>query len=171
MGAGPSRRAMILLSTVRRDAGLSGHLAGPGHSIRATGDNAAMVRASSINPAFTITCGLVRFRRIVALSGGTRWRSIRRACDINVGTGMVTIALASLIIGETLLGKRRHAAASSAWCSATACTALSWLWRCASMYPPPPWKLVSAIIVAIAISMPHQGKIALSSASMPAAAA
>ena len=41
-----------------------------GCSIRATGDNAAMVRASSINPAFTITVGLCISGALTALSGG-----------------------------------------------------------------------------------------------------
>ena len=76
-----------------------------GLSIRATGDNAAMVRASSINPAFTITVGLCISGALCALSGGLL-AQYQKSCDINVGTGMVTIALASLIIGETLLGKR-----------------------------------------------------------------
>ena len=39
------------------------------------------------------------------LSGGLL-AQYQKSCDINVGTGMVTIALASLIIGETLVGKR-----------------------------------------------------------------
>ena len=76
-----------------------------GLSIRATGDNAAMVRASSINPAFTITVGLCISGALTALSGGLL-AQYQKSCDINVGTGMVTIALASLIIGETLVGKR-----------------------------------------------------------------
>ncbi|MFR9067091.1 MAG: ABC transporter permease subunit [Faecalibacterium prausnitzii] len=76
-----------------------------GLSIRATGDNAAMVRASSINPAFTITVGLCISGALCALSGGLL-AQYQKSCDINVGTGMVTIALASLIIGETLVGKR-----------------------------------------------------------------
>jgi len=76
-----------------------------GLSIRATGDNAAMVRASSINPAFTITVGLCVSGALCALSGGLL-AQYQKSCDINVGTGMVTIALASLIIGETLVGKR-----------------------------------------------------------------
>ena len=66
---------------------------------------AAMVRASSINPAFTITVGLCISGALTALSGGLL-AQYQKSCDINVGTGMVTIALASLIIGETLVGRR-----------------------------------------------------------------
>ncbi|HBI63107.1 MAG TPA: ABC transporter permease, partial [Lachnospiraceae bacterium] len=75
-----------------------------GLSIRATGDNAAMVKASSINPKHTITVGLCVSGAMTALSGGIL-AQYQKSCDINLGTGMVTIALASLIIGETLIGK------------------------------------------------------------------
>ena len=63
-----------------------------GLSIRATGDNAAMVRASSINPAFTITVGLCISGALTALSGGLL-AQYQKSCDINVGTGMVTIEI------------------------------------------------------------------------------
>ena len=75
-----------------------------GLSIRATGDNAFMVRASSISPVFTITVGLCVANAMTGLSGGLL-AQYQRSCDINIGTGQVTIALASLIIGETLVGK------------------------------------------------------------------
>lgn len=75
-----------------------------GLSIRATGDNAAMVKASSINPAFTITVGLCVANSLTGLAG-CLLAQYQNSCDINIGTGMVTIALASLIIGETIVGK------------------------------------------------------------------
>ena len=75
-----------------------------GLSVRATGDNPDMVRASSINPAFTITVGLCMANALTSLSGAVLVQ-YQRSADINLGTGMVTIALASLIIGETLFGK------------------------------------------------------------------
>ena len=43
-----------------------------GLSIRATGDNPDMVRASSLNPSFTITVGLCLANMLTALSGGQR---------------------------------------------------------------------------------------------------
>ena len=75
-----------------------------GLSIRATGDNPAMVKSSSINPAFTITVGLCVSNACTGLAGCLIGQ-YNKSCDINLGTGMVTIALASLVIGETLLGK------------------------------------------------------------------
>ena len=124
-----------------------------GLSIRATGDNTAMVRASSINPAFTITVGLCVSGALCALSGGLL-AQYQKSCDINVGTGMVTIALASLIIGETLVGKRtmlrRILGVVFGSCLYRFIVAVALRFN----VPAAAMKLVSAIIVAVAISMP-----------------
>ena len=124
-----------------------------GLSIRATGDNAAMVRASSINPAFTITVGLCISGALTALSGGLL-AQYQKSSDINVGTGMVTIALASLIIGETLVGKRtmvrRVLGVVFGSCLYRFIVAVALRFN----VPAAAMKLVSALIVAIAISMP-----------------
>ena len=76
-----------------------------GLSIRATGDNPDMVRASSLNPSFTITVGLCLANMLTALSGAIVGQ-YQKTVDINSGTGIVVIGLACLIIGETLLGRR-----------------------------------------------------------------
>jgi putative ABC transport system permease protein len=76
-----------------------------GLSIRATGDNRAMVRASSVNPTFTITVGLCVSNALTALSGAVV-SQYQKTVDINSGTGIVVIGLACLIIGETVLGRR-----------------------------------------------------------------
>ena len=75
-----------------------------GLSIRATGDNRDMVRASSINPTFTITVGLCLANAMTALSGAVVGQA-QKTVDINSGTGIVVIGLACLIIGETLVGR------------------------------------------------------------------
>lgn len=76
-----------------------------GLSIRATGDNRDMVRASSINPTFTITVGLCVANALTGLSGALVGQA-QRSANVNIGTGMVVIGLACLIIGETVLGRR-----------------------------------------------------------------
>ncbi len=76
-----------------------------GLSIRATGDNRDMVRASSVNPAYTITVGLCVSNALTALSGAVVGQ-YQKTVDINMGTGIVVIGLACLIIGETVLGRR-----------------------------------------------------------------
>lgn len=124
-----------------------------GLSIRATGDNAAMVRASSINPAFTITVGLCIANAMTALSGAVL-AQYQRSADINLGTGMVVIGLASLIIGETLFGR------GSMWVKAVAAVAGSVIYRfiialaLRANVPSECLKLISAVIVALAIAAP-----------------
>lgn len=76
-----------------------------GLSIRATGDNRDMVRASSVNPAYTVTVGLCVSNALTALSGAVVGQ-YQKTVDINLGTGIVVIGLACLIIGETILGRR-----------------------------------------------------------------
>ena len=76
-----------------------------GLSIRATGDNRDMVRASSVNPTMTVTVGLCISNALTALSGAMVGQ-YQKTVDINSGTGIVVIGLACLIIGETLLGRR-----------------------------------------------------------------
>ena len=95
-----------------------------------------------------------------ALSGGLL-AQYQKSCDINVGTGMVTIALASLIIGETLVGKRtmvrRVLGVVFGSCLYRFIVAVALRFN----VPAAAMKLVSAIIVAVAISMPAiQEKIA-----------
>ena len=75
-----------------------------GLSLRATGDNRDMVSASSINPAFTTTVGLCLSNAVVALSGALI-AQYQKFADNTLGTGMVVIGLASLIIGEVLFSR------------------------------------------------------------------
>ncbi len=75
-----------------------------GLAIRATGNNPAMVRSSSINPAFTTIVGLCVANAFTGLSG-TLLAQSQKSVNIDIGTGMVTIALASLLIGRAFLGK------------------------------------------------------------------
>lgn len=128
-----------------------------GLSIRATGDNADMVKASSINPSFTITVGLCVANALTALSGGIL-AQYQKSCDINLGTGMVTIALASLIIGESIIGKgsmiKRVLGVVLGSCLYRFIVAVALRLN----VPAECLKLVSAIIVAVAIAFPYLKK-------------
>ena len=128
-----------------------------GLSIRATGDNPDMVRASSINTAAMITIGLCVANALTGLSGGLL-AQYQKSCDINLGTGMVTIALASLIIGETIIGKgsmlRRIVGVILGSCLYRFIVAIA----LRLSVPAECLKLVSAIIVAVAIALPYLKK-------------
>ena len=125
-----------------------------GLSIRATGDNRDMVRASSIDPALTITVGLCISNSLTALSGAVVGQ-FQKAADINGGTGVVVIGLACLIIGETVLGK------PSVWKGVAAAVVGSIIYRLiyaivlkTQIVPIDCLKLVTAIVVGLAIAMP-----------------
>lgn len=124
-----------------------------GLSVRATGDNPDMVRASSINTAFTITVGLCISNSLTALSGAVL-AQYQKTADINLGTGMVIIGLASLIIGETIIPKGKF------WMKALGAVLGSILYRFIIAIalrmdlPSECLKLISAVIVALAIGIP-----------------
>ena len=124
-----------------------------GLSIRATGDNPDMVRASSINTGLTVTIGLAVSNSITALSGAVL-AQYQKTADINLGTGMVIIGLASLIIGETVFRGRKI------WVKAlgavVGCIVYRFIIAIALRLDLPSecLKLVSAIIVAFAIALP-----------------
>lgn len=124
-----------------------------GLSIRATGDNPDMVRASSINTGFTITVGLCVSNSLTALSGAVL-AQYQKTADINLGTGMVIIGLASLIIGETLLPKGKI------WMKVLGAVLGSIIYRFIIAMalrmdlPSECLKLISATIVALAIGLP-----------------
>ena len=136
--------ALLLIAFLRTRLGLS---------IRATGDNPDMVRASSINTAFTITVGLCLANALTALSGAVL-AQYQKTADINLGTGMVIIGLASLIIGETLTKK------GSVGLKAFGAVLGSIFYRFIIALalrldlPSECLKLISAVIVALAIGLP-----------------
>lgn len=75
-----------------------------GLAIRATGNNQDMVKSSSINPIFTTTVGLCVANSFTGLSGCLLGQA-QKSVSIDIGTGMLTMALASLLIGNTFMGK------------------------------------------------------------------
>ena len=129
-----------------------------GLSIRATGDNQDMVRASSLNPTFTVSVGLCVSNALTALSGAIVGQ-YQKTVDINSGTGIVVIALACLIIGETVLGRR------SVVKGIIAAIVGSLIYRFiyavvfyTKIVPVECLKLLTAIIVALAIAAPSLKK-------------
>ncbi len=125
-----------------------------GLSIRATGDNPDMVRASSINTGLTITIGLAISNAITALSGAVL-AQYQKTADINLGTGMVIIGLASLIIGETIFRKGKTWAKVLG--AVIGCIVYRFIIAIALRLDLPSecLKLVSATIVACAIALPN----------------
>ena len=125
-----------------------------GLAIRATGNNPDMVRSSSINPVFTTTVGLCVANAFTALSGCLLAQS-QKALDINIGTGMVTIALASLLIGGTVMGK--GSILKRAIGVVLGAIIFRLVYAAALRFDMPSYmlKLVSSVIVILAISLPY----------------
>lgn len=125
-----------------------------GLSLRATGDNPDMVRASSINPTHTITIGLCIANALTALSGAVVGQS-QRSADINAGTGIVVVGLACLIIGETIC--RRGSIRRGVIATVVGSIVYRFIYALVlktKIVPIECLKLVTALIVGLAIAMP-----------------
>lgn len=76
-----------------------------GCAIRATGNNHRMARAQGINTRFMTIVALMLSNGLVGLAGALIAQN-QNFADMSMGIGSIVIALASLIIGEVLFGKR-----------------------------------------------------------------
>ena len=126
-----------------------------GLSIRATGSNADMVRSSSINPTFTTTVGLCISNAFTALSGCLMAQQ-QKNFEINMGSGMVTVALASLLIGGVFFAKHRPIPLRAVG-AVLGAFLFRMVYGLALRLDMPAFmlKLVSSVIVVIAISGPY----------------
>ena len=77
-----------------------------GMAMRATGDNVTMIRALGVNDANMIIFGLAISNGLVALAGALL-AQYQGFADVGMGIGMVVWGLASVIIGEALVGSNQ----------------------------------------------------------------
>ncbi|MBP2671343.1 MAG: transporter permease, partial [candidate division NC10 bacterium] len=77
-----------------------------GTAMRATGDNAQMIRALGADDRRMVILGLALANGLVALSGAIL-AQYQGFADVQMGIGMVVWGLASVIIGEALVGTRQ----------------------------------------------------------------
>ena len=126
-----------------------------GLAIRATGNNPDMVRSSSINTTFTTIVGLCVANSFTALSGCLLAQS-QKSVNIDIGSGMVTVALASLLIGGIFAGKKGGITARAIG-AVLGAFIFRFVYAIALRFNMPAFmlKLVSSIIVIIAISAPY----------------
>lgn len=125
-----------------------------GLAIRATGDNPDMVRSSSINPVFTTIVGLCVANAFTGLSGCLMAQS-QQSAEINIGGSMVTIALASLLIGATLMGKGNIFTRAVGMVLGAFVFRLVYAIALRLNMPAFMLKLVSSVIVALALALPY----------------
>ena len=134
-----------------------------GTSIRATGVNPQMIRAQGVNTDTMIVLGLLLSNGFVAVSGALIAQS-QGFADIGMGVGTIVIGLASVIIGEVLFASssvvRKLFGNSSFVLSLVAVVFGSIIYRiviATVLYlgmPPNDLKLFTAILVALALSLP-----------------
>ena len=126
-----------------------------GLAIRATGSNADMVRSSSINPTFTTTVGLCVSNAFTGLSGCLMAQQAKRF-DINMGSGMVTVALACLLIGGVFVAKHKPIPLRAVG-AVLGAVIFRIVYALALRFNMPAFmlKAVSSIIVVLAISGPY----------------
>lgn len=125
-----------------------------GLAIRATGNNPDMVRSSSINPAITTIVGLCIANAFTGLSGCLLAQS-QKSVNIDIGTGMVTVALASLLIGGVLVSKGKIPAKAIGVVLGAIVFRLVYMIALRFNMPASMLKLVSSVIVIIAIAGPY----------------
>ncbi len=125
-----------------------------GLAIRATGNNPAMVRSSSINVAMTTTVGLIVSNSFTALSGCLMAQA-QKSVNIDIGSGVLTVALASLLIGNAFYSGSRIGL--RAVFAVVGAVIFRVVYTLALRFNMPAFmlKLVSSVIVIIAISAPY----------------
>ena len=125
-----------------------------GLCIRATGNNEAMVRASSINVDAMKITALAVSNACVALSGAVL-AQYQGFADISSGVGIMVVGLASAIIGEVFFGRKSIGVGLiSAIFGSLVYRFIIALALRSDFFPAYALKLVSAVIVALALSLP-----------------
>lgn len=126
-----------------------------GTAIRATGNNPAMVKSSSINPHIMTMIGLCLSSGMTALSGCLLSQS-QKSVNIDIGSGMLTISLASLLIGKILAGSSSSLEIRSI-CAVFGTIIFRLVYTFALRLNMPAYmlKLVSSVIVIMAIAVPY----------------
>lgn len=126
-----------------------------GLCVRATGNNEDMVRSSSINASRVKVMALALANGLVALSGAMV-SQLQGFADVNAGIGMLVVGIASVIIGEVVLGRR------GVTVGLISCIMGSFIYRLilafafrTNFFPPYALKLVAAVIVGTALAIPH----------------
>jgi putative ABC transport system permease protein len=125
-----------------------------GTAMRGTGDNQQMMKALGVNVGDMIVLGLGVSNGLIGLSGALL-AQYQGFADVQMGIGMVVLGLASVIIGEALVGSQRlglmiaGAIMGSLLFRLLVAIALRWGLN------PNDLKLITAVFVFIALILPQ----------------
>lgn len=127
-----------------------------GVGMRATGDNELMAQSQGINTGSTKIVGLMISNGLVALCG-TLVAQYQGFSDISMGIGLIVAGLASVIVGQAIFGL------TSVWQAVMAAALGSVIYRgviqvaLSNGFNPNDMKLVSAVLVVLALVLPAWG--------------
>lgn len=124
-----------------------------GLALRATGDNAKMIRSFGVNTDYTIILGVSLSNGLVALSGALV-AQYQKSTDVQMGVGMIVIGLASVIIGEVVFGDRNVIRATLAVLLGSIVYRLIVALALRVGLQPTDMKLMTALIVIVALTLP-----------------
>lgn len=128
-----------------------------GLQLRATGNNEAMVRSSSINVDRMKFLGFGISNGLVALAGAL-FAQYNQFADVTAGTGMMVIGLAGIIVGEAILQKKTIGFGIISAIVGACIYRLLYTLALQFGVPSGDMNLISAILVAITISVPYLRK-------------
>ena len=124
-----------------------------GAAIRATGFNPQMIRAQGVDTNIMLLIGLFFSNALVAVAGSLVAQSNGFA-DVGMGVGTIVIGLASVIIGEVLFGTRSFKNSLISVILGSIVYRLVIAIVLQMGMPPNDLKLFTAVLVAIALSLP-----------------
>lgn len=128
-----------------------------GLALRATGDNEQMVRGAGVDTDKTTILGVAIANGLVALSGGVVAQA-QGFVDVNMGIGMIIMGLAAVIIGEALFRPKGIVRLLLAALGGAFVYRLVLSIALRAGMPPGDLKLVTAVIVIIALAVPYLQK-------------
>lgn len=121
-----------------------------GFILRATGDNDTLVTSLGVNKGTIKIAGLMISNGLVALSGAIMAQH-QGFSDISMGTGFIVIALASIILGQSVFKKSRLLKGTTIVIIGAFLYKLSVGLAIDLGFPPTDLKLITSLIVVIAI--------------------
>ena len=124
-----------------------------GLALRATGDNEQMVRGLGVDTDKNILMGCAISNGLVGLAGAVVAQG-QRFADVGMGIGMIVMGLASVIIGEALFRPRGVARLLLAAIGGAFCYRLFITIALRLGMAPGDLKLITAVLVVIALAVP-----------------
>lgn len=127
-----------------------------GFLVRATGDNPKLVTSLGIDIGITKIIALMVSNGLVALSGSLV-AQYQKFSDVGMGTGIIVMGLASIILGEAIFKRISFIVPTTMALLGSILYKLSTAFALRLGFPPTDLKLITSIIVITALGI-HQGK-------------